>query len=84
MLDKYPDYLIVNYDKLTYAGNLDNLTSIEDNPQYHFEKGDIIDLERLNEVIKKHKITHLINFAAETHVDRSIHGGTKEFVLFRS
>ena len=84
MLDKYPDYQVVNYDKLTYAGNLDNLTSVENNPQYHFEQGDITDLERLNEVIKKHKITHLINFAAETHVDRSIHGGTKDFVLTNS
>jgi len=84
MLSKYPKYDIVCYDKLTYAGNLDNLTDIASNPKYHFEKGDIIDLENVNKVIKKHKITHIINFAAETHVDRSIHGGAKEFVLTNS
>lgn len=84
MLGKYPDYEIVNYDKLTYAGNPDNLKAVQDNPHYHFEQGDITDLERINEVIKKHGITHLINFAAETHVDRSIHGGIKDFVLTNS
>ncbi|MBI5045069.1 MAG: dTDP-glucose 4,6-dehydratase [Candidatus Levybacteria bacterium] len=81
MLSAHPDYQIVNYDKLTYAGNKENLKEQEGNPHYVFEHGDITDLDRLNEVIKKHKITHVINFAAETHVDRSIHGGTKEFVL---
>lgn len=77
----YPDYFVVNYDKLTYAGNLDNLYDIEPLPNYKFVKGDIVDLERVIEVIQKNKITHMINFAAETHVDRSIHGGTKEFVM---
>jgi dTDP-glucose 4,6-dehydratase len=81
MLGKYPNYKIINYDKLTYAGNLDNLKDVEQNPNYSFVKGDITDLEHLNEVIKKNKITHMINFAAETHVDRSIHGGAKEFVM---
>jgi len=81
MVNKYPDYMVVNYDKLTYAGNLDNLRDVELNPNYKFVKGDICDLERLDEVIKRNKITHIINFAAETHVDRSIHGGTKEFVM---
>ncbi len=81
MLNTYPDYKIVNFDKLTYAGNLANLTDIADNSNYTFVKGDITDLDQLNEVIKKHSIDHVINFAAETHVDRSIHGGTKEFVL---
>jgi len=84
MHGKYPDYDIVNYDKLTYAGNLDNLKDIESSPNYHFEQGDITDLARLNEVIQKHEITHLINFAAETHVDKSIHGGIKDFVLTNS
>ncbi|OGM57537.1 dTDP-glucose 4,6-dehydratase [Candidatus Woesebacteria bacterium RIFCSPHIGHO2_12_FULL_46_16] len=84
MLGKYPDYKIVNYDKLTYAGNLDNLRDIELDPNYKFVKGDICDLERLDEVIKRNKITHIINFAAETHVDRSIHGGAKEFVMTNS
>lgn len=84
MLGHYPDYELVVFDKLTYAGNLDNLESIADNPHYHFEQGDITDLPRVNEVMQKYKITHLINFAAETHVDRSIHGGIKDFVLTNS
>ncbi len=81
ILKKYPGYKVVNYDKLTYAGNLDNLRDIENNQNYTFVQGDIIDLEKLNEVIAEHQITHIINFAAETHVDRSIHGGCKDFVL---
>ncbi len=81
MLSSHPDYEIVNYDKLTYAGNLENLTDISTNPHYHFEQGDIADLPRVTEVMQKYGITHLINFAAETHVDRSIHGGIKDFVL---
>lgn len=81
MLDKYPDYKIVNFDKLTYAGNLDNLKDVENNSNYKFVQGDIIDLEKLNETIKENNIDHIINFAAETHVDRSIHGGCKDFVL---
>ncbi|MDO9509670.1 MAG: GDP-mannose 4,6-dehydratase, partial [Candidatus Magasanikbacteria bacterium] len=81
MFKKYPDYKIVNYDKLTYAGNLDNLRLVENNPNYTFIQGDIVDLEKLDEVIKTHNITHVINFAAETHVDRSIYGGCKDFVL---
>jgi dTDP-glucose 4,6-dehydratase len=78
---KHPDYKVVNYDKLTYAGNLANLQDVAGNPNYTFIKGDITDLDALNETIKKHNITHIINFAAETHVDRSIHGGCKDFVL---
>lgn len=81
MLSKYLDYKIVCYDKLTYAGNLDNLKDIEANPNYKFVEGDICDLNNLNKVIKENEITHLISFAAETHVDRSIHGGCKDFVL---
>jgi len=81
MLKKYSDYQIVNYDKLTYAGNLDNLKEIANNPNYKFVQGDITDLDKLNEVIKENNIDHVINFAAETHVDRSIHGGCKDFVL---
>jgi dTDP-glucose 4,6-dehydratase len=81
MIKKYPDYKVVNYDKLTYAGNLDNLRDIENNPNYNFVQGDICDLEKLNQVVKEHQITHVINFAAETHVDRSIHGSCKDFVL---
>lgn len=81
MVNKYPDYKIVNYDKLTYAGNLDNLKDVESKSNYNFIRGDITDIDKLNEVIKEHGITHIINFAAETHVDRSIHGGCKDFVL---
>jgi dTDP-glucose 4,6-dehydratase len=81
ILEKYPDYAVVNYDKLTYAGNLQNHKEIEDDPRYSFVQGDITDLDKLNQVITEHNITHIINFAAETHVDRSIHGGCKEFVL---
>jgi len=81
MLKKYDNYKIVNFDKLTYAGNLDNLIDIENNPNYKFVQGDITDLEKLNEVVKEFNIDHIINFAAETHVDRSIHGGCKDFVL---
>lgn len=81
MLRQYPDCQIVNYDKLTYAGNLDNLQGVVGQANYHFIQGDICDLERVNEVMKMHTIDHLINFAAETHVDRSIHGGCKDFVL---
>lgn len=84
MIKTYPDYEIVNYDKLTYAGNLDNHKEIEGNPKYKFVQGDITDLDKLNSVIKENSITHVINFAAETHVDRSIHGGAKEFVLTNS
>ncbi len=84
MLEKHPNYKIVNYDKLTYAGNLENLLDVENNPNYSFVQGDIIDLEFLNKTIQNNNITHIINFAAETHVDRSIHGGSKEFVMTNS
>jgi len=79
-----PDCKIVNFDKLTYAGNLDNLKDVADDARYTFVQGDITDLEALNKVIKEHKIEQVINFAAETHVDRSIHGGCKDFVLTNS
>lgn len=81
MLAKYPDLKIVNFDKLTYAGNLANHTAVENDSRYVFVQGDITDLDHLNVVMQEHAITHVINFAAETHVDRSIHGGAKEFVL---
>lgn len=81
MLETYPDITIVNYDKLTYAGNPANLEDLTNDKRLIFEQGDITDLDKLNDVIKKHGLTHAINFAAETHVDRSIHGGAKDFVL---
>lgn len=80
-LKVHPEAEVVNFDKLTYAGNLDNLRDLESNRRYHFVQGDIIDLEKINETIKQFGITHLINFAAETHVDKSIHGGLRDFVL---
>ena len=65
---------ILNYDKLTYAGNLNNLHSIEQNKNYFFVKGDINDLNKKNNLINKFKPDYIINFAAESHVDRSIDG----------
>jgi len=81
MVNKYPNYNIVNYDKLTYAGNLENLEDLEGRLNYKFIQGDIVDLGKLNEVMQDNNISHVINFAAETHVDRSIHGGSKEFIM---
>lgn len=72
ILNKYPDYKVVNFDKLTYAGNLDNLTEVENNPNYSFVKGDICDADVLEKTIQENKIDVIINYAAETHVDRSI------------
>jgi dTDP-glucose 4,6-dehydratase len=72
MLDKYPDYRIVVYDKLTYAGNLANLALAQVNPRFAFVQGDICDLVAVQAVVQAHTIDTIINFAAETHVDRSI------------
>ncbi|MBI5229780.1 MAG: dTDP-glucose 4,6-dehydratase [Candidatus Magasanikbacteria bacterium] len=80
-LNVHPSSEVVNFDKLTYAGNVDNLLDIAENSRYHFMQGDITDLDALTVAIKKYGITRVINFAAETHVDRSIHGGCKDFVL---
>ncbi len=78
MLGKYK-YRLVNYDKLTYAGNLENLKSVEGDENYCFVKGDISDREKIAEVITEYKVEVIINFAAETHVDRSILG-TEQFL----
>ncbi len=80
ILQKYPDYQIVNYDKLTYAGNLDNLADLVKNPHYSFIQGDIADQTKVDEVLAQ-SFDAVVNFAAETHVDRSIHGGNRDFVL---
>ncbi len=72
MLDKYPDYNIVVFDKLTYAGNLENLLDISDEPRYRFVKGDICDSTAVDAAISESEIDTIVNFAAETHVDRSI------------
>ena len=69
---KYPDYRIVNLDKLTYAGNLANLRDIEDSPNYVFEKGDICDLDMLRTLFGQYDIDGVIHLAAESHVDRSV------------
>jgi len=76
-VNKYPAYFIVNYDKLTYAGNLENLRDVEKKSNYHFQKGDILDIEFLVEVFKKHEIDGVIHLAAESHVDRSLHNPTE-------
>lgn len=72
MLKKYPDIRIINYDKLTYAGNLENLNSIENNSNYSFIQGDICDKNLLEKVFTENNIDYVVNFAAESHVDRSI------------
>ncbi|MFZ4058239.1 MAG: dTDP-glucose 4,6-dehydratase [Ferruginibacter sp.] len=69
---KYPDYTIVNIDKLTYAGNLANLKDIEDKPNYHFVKGDITDAALLKQLFDQYNFTAVLHCAAESHVDRSI------------
>jgi len=69
---KYPGYLIVNVDKLTYAGNLENLTDIENFTNYRFEKADITDKKTINELFRQYGFDGVIHLAAESHVDRSI------------
>jgi dTDP-glucose 4,6-dehydratase len=72
MMDKYADYRIIVYDKLTYAGNLDNLLDVSDDPRYHFVRGDIADAAAVEAVLREYDVDTIVNFAAETHVDRSI------------
>ena len=79
LLKKYPDIRILNLDKLTYAGNLENLESVNNHPRYHFERGDICDRRLVEQLLGKHSIDAIINVAAETHVDRSI-VGSAEFI----
>ena len=71
-VNKYPDYHIINVDKLTYAGNLANLKDIEDKPNYTFIKADICDFETILGIFKKYNVDGVIHLAAESHVDRSI------------
>lgn len=77
---KYPDYKIINIDKLTYAGNLENLKDIESEKNYHFEKADIVDEKSLNILFEKYMPDAIIHLAAESHVDRSISNPT-EFIF---
>jgi dTDP-glucose 4,6-dehydratase len=71
-LETYPDVEIINVDKLTYAGNLENLADIEKDPRYRFERGDICDREFIDGVLASAAVDAVVNFAAESHVDRSI------------
>jgi dTDP-glucose 4,6-dehydratase len=81
LLGKRDDSFIVNLDKLTYAGNLKNLKSVEKHPNYTFIKGDIVNDELVRYIFQKYEISHVINFAAESHVDRSILGSE---IFFRT
>jgi dTDP-glucose 4,6-dehydratase len=72
MMKMHPDYRIINLDRLTYAGNLQNLKDVENNKNYEFVKGDIADRKVVSDIFEKDRIDAVINFAAESHVDRSI------------
>jgi dTDP-glucose 4,6-dehydratase len=72
LMRKYPDYHVIVYDKLTYAGNRDNLLDVADEPHYHFVRGDICDAAAVDAAIEEYGVDTIVNFAAETHVDRSI------------
>ncbi len=71
-VNKYPDYHIINVDKLTYAGNLANLKDIENKPNYTFVKADICDFDKMQELMSQYTVDGIIHLAAESHVDRSI------------
>ncbi len=77
---KYPDYQIYNLDKLTYAGNLENLKDVESESNYHFIKADIVDKDTIFSLFRKHRFDGVIHLAAESHVDRSITNPT-EFIF---
>jgi dTDP-glucose 4,6-dehydratase len=77
---KYPDYLVVNADKLTYAGNLENLSDVEKEKNYKFEKTDIVEKQSVLDLFKKYNFDGVIHLAAESHVDRSI-TGPDEFIF---
>ena len=79
-VNKYRDTHIFNLDKLTYAGNLENLKDIEHNPNYTFIKGDIVDSDFILELFKEHQFDGVIHLAAESHVDRSIEN-PMEFIM---
>jgi len=80
LLGTYPKVRILNLDKLTYSGNLDNVSDLKGDKRYIFVRGDIADRKKIDTVFKKYKPDYVINFAAETHVDRSIHVGALEFI----
>ena len=72
MLEKYPQYNIVVYDKMTYAGNLDNLRDVAQDARFAFVQGDICDAHAVRDALQKYRVDTIVNFAAESHVDRSI------------
>lgn len=80
MVNNYPSYRIVNFDKLTYAGNLKNLTDVENAPNYVFVKGDVVNQNDVKKAFDEYNITDVIHLAAESHVDRSIEG-PMDFVM---
>lgn len=80
LVNEYPNYLIVNFDKLTYAGNLENLKDVDTASNYRFFKGDIVSREDVQHAFQVHQITDVIHLAAESHVDRSIEG-PMDFVM---
>ena len=80
ILSKYPRIKIINLDSLNYSGSKLNLRDIEKNKKYKFVEGDISDFQNLREVINKHKPDYIVNFAAATHVDKSIHNGSLGFI----
>lgn len=71
-VNTYPDYKIINLDRLTYAGNLENLKDLEGRSNYHFVRGDVCDFEQMQQLFKEHKVCGVVHLAAESHVDRSI------------
>jgi dTDP-glucose 4,6-dehydratase len=79
-VNKYPQYKIVNLDKLTYAGNLTNLTDIENKPNYVFERADITDGDQMQQLFEKYQFDGVVHLAAESHVDRSI-ANPMEFIM---
>jgi len=79
-VNKYPEVQVINFDKLTYAGNLENLTDIQDAENYVFVKGDIVNRDDVRSVFEAYQITDVIHLAAESHVDRSIEG-PMDFVM---
>ena len=72
VLEAHPEYTVINLDKLTYAGNLENVSAIGDLPRYRFVKGDICNRSTVESILGEHTVGAIVNFAAESHVDRSI------------
>ncbi len=80
ILANHPDDSVVNLDALTYAGNLENLADVQDNPRYTFIHGDITSHRDISKAFREHPIDVIVNFAAESHVDRSLHMGPRAFI----